>query len=878
VRFQKGNFFMGADLYLQSVLQACHERYGQASHLVDHALRLAMGDVAPALDAESQRLKEALTRHARQAGEMPTDLFDLVAEIADLAQGACSVWAGAIAEQIAALLFQVNSETTEIANDIGPSGLVCLAHDLVEVLRERPEAAIMRGAAWLARRLETEAQGTEGASQVLAGLGTSLREVLEGNGTGALALLVERRMIPALSRASADQADCLRTLAQALDPLMPSIHIPLEGGDFAPGLTLARWLDLARRLQDLTDRLRTDLCAALEAPVFQHNAVTGALASARARFNELWPDAEALLPELETAMDTLGSLLMRTLPLPDQVPGDSTPIEVTATAPLPPVSSPLRQAFGTILRHRVICQGVALLIGRCAHAAGHLLGEERLPALREICRELAAVLSEEQRQSEPDEPEPALIPQLTERFAHTVPLAPGVTMLPGTMMDMCYIQMQATIHMWQKQSQVQEWVSHAIEEEPPTAGITGIVLRFWRLLQGEPVLWAQLLAELMREQFYQASGQPARQEQVMELLDQLQGLLEARPAPRLQALLHELDGRISSTSPLAGPVARLAQLTRGDIGEAVRDAFQQLTQEVSHLAAQADSPEEQHRVADLNWLLELGAALLLPEEEARRDSLCRMLVTLCADCQQSEPQSPDAAFAAQMAQVFLGERDEHRQRDEFLALLESLEDAGPQPPRADPRLAPLWRFRLLRILILKHLRLNERREAEANAGEPAHPAGSVPSFTLVAQVLQTISRALYAWLFPANGYFRDDYNDGSILWIAAGIFWPAIADQIAEPIDVQNRQSAPWLAEEGEIPAQIPVERVRELLTLLQESEPHLPSSEHLTRWGSHTIRVEEQGPYALSAWHAYFAQRRAALLAFLEEAIARQEPILCSL
>jgi hypothetical protein len=870
---------MGADLYLSSVLQACYERYGHIYHLAQSAHRLALGDVATALETESRKLKEALTLHAEQVGAMPTDLFDLVAEIADLTQSACSVWTGALAEQIATLIHQLESGTAEVTDETGPSGLACLARDLVELLKERPEDAITHGATWLARHLETMARQkaeTEGLPRVLAGLASSMQEALEGNGAGALAMLVERRMVPALARTSDDQADCLRALAQALDPLVAVFPLTMESVDFAPGQALARWRELAQRLQDVTDTLRTNLLTALEEPVFQSIAVTNALAGALAHIEELWQGAEQLLPELETAMDTLGDLLMRTLPPPDLAMGDGTPSE--GTDPAPPVSSPLRQAFGTILRHRVICQGVAQLIGRCAHAAEHLLGEEPMPALREICREMAAMLYEAYRQAERDEPEPPLLSRLAERFELTVPLAPGVTLLPGTAMDLCYVQMQAAGHSMHQQSRVQEWVSQAIEDEPITTGPTGIVLRFWRLLQGEPILWAQLLAELLRERLAHELPQTSAREQVVALLDQLQGLLEARPTPRLQALLSELSEKVPGTSPLTDPIARLSQLAGGEMGDALTAAFQDLFREAQRLSTQATEPEEKRRLADLGWLLDLGKALLQPLGEAQAHQLGRALVDLCVACRSEIPGDAEAAFAASLMQVCLEKRDDQRLPDEFQVLLESLVEVGPQPPRADPRLAPLWRFRLLRILILKHLRLNERREAEANAGEPAHPAGSVPSFTLVAQVLQTISRALYAWLFPENGYFRDAYNDGSILWMAAGVFWPAIADQIAELIDEQDRQLAPWLAEEGEIPAQIPPEQVRELIALLQESDLRLPSYNQLARWGKRTIRVEEQGPYSLSAWHAYFEQRRRTLLTFLEEALAREEPILCSL
>lgn len=224
--------------------------------------------------------------------------------------------------------------------------------------------------------------------------------------------------------------------------------------------------------------------------------------------------------------------------------------------------------------------------------------------------------------------------------------------------------------------------------------------------------------------------------------------------------------------------------------------------------------------------------------------------------------------------IFLTQIATWYEQDETLlrrlqVLLEGLPDMGPQPPRADPRLNPLWRFRLLRELITRQLGLD---------AAPTERAENPDDFPLVEHVLWVITRVLSAWLFPPDGYFRDPYTDASILWVAAGAFWPSIADQITEPIDEPSQSSSPWLAAEGDIPAQIPLARVRELAALLSTPSSNLPEQHHLARWGAPTMRVEAEGPYRLSAWHAYFEQRRQTLLAFLEKAIAREEPILCSL
>lgn len=87
-----------------------------------------------------------------------------------------------------------------------------------------------------------------------------------------------------------------------------------------------------------------------------------------------------------------------------------------------------------------------------------------------------------------------------------------------------------------------------------------------------------------------------------------------------------------------------------------------------------------------------------------------------------------------------------------------------------------------------------------------------------------------------------------------------------------------WLPPEHTTLAPLPLTRMSELRELLRTSDLRLPSRAQLERWGTRTIRLEEEGPYGLEAWYAFFARRKEQLLAFFDEALARQEPILCSL
>ncbi len=854
---------MGADFYLQTVLHACHTRYGRVHQLADEVRCLIQGDLQHVLSAESQHLKAALSLHAQQTGMMDTILFDLVAEIADVAQGEYAVSTVALAQQIAVLIRQQDDWTEETTATVGESGAACLVQDLLDLLQGHREPAITHGVNWLAHQLATaEQQATpeqQARTQALANLGRSMVELLHGNPTSALTILVERQMIPQIKRACADQLDCLNDLTNALDPIMsPACSTSPEGTDFTPGQVLAQWSDLVRRFHEATTTLHEKLTKTLHLPVFESALVTLHLVMARAHIETLKHEGEALMPQMETAMGTLGTLLMRTLPSDF---GQDSRTESDTSVPIS-IPSPLRQTVGTILRHQIICGEAVHLIEQCIHVTQQVLGGETAPALLEICRGMVALLYADLQKTQEHEPKEPLSQTITKSISPSVPLAPGVMLLPGTVMDMCYVQIQATIYQSQHHQRIQEWVQNALTDEQAT---TGSILRFWQLLLEEPTPWVILLAALLREMLQRQADPTPEHTRVMSLVEQFQDLLREQPASRLQALCTELREKIPSTSPLVEPAERLLQLAQGQISSYVAEAFAHMSQEVEHAA---DWPEECKH--DLQLLLDLGHACLHSSQEQHP---LLLLSTLFSLCDASQPCEMSEVLRIRLVAALACPEAEDVRLRAVQPLLDELPELGPLPPNTDPRLSADWRFRLLRDLIARQVRLEEA------SAQPTmeHDRSSVlpETFPLLALVLKRVQRMLHAWLFPENGYFRDPYNDTSVLWVATSAFWPAIADQITEPLDKQNQSDSSWLA--SEITAQIPLADIRALVDLLTDSDLRLPSQEHLARWG-HAIRVEETGPYSLSAWYGYFEQRRQTLLAFLTEAITREEPILCSL
>ncbi len=862
---------MGADLYLPTVLQACARQYERTAQLVNEARQLAQGDCELALFQEGQRLKEALARHAEQVSEMSLALFDLVAEIADLAQGEYTVWTMALAGQVAEQVHQIDRES-EHPVEGGPTGLVSLADDLVDLLKGRSEAVIAHGVTALAQQLAQAANERLVSSpleekvpvQALSAFGSSMVELLQGQPQRALVLLAEHFLLPQLEQACAAQANCLTALDQALAPLLAQADT--AGADFTASQALFRWSELTRRLSDTMRVWLRSFREMLQAPAYSRETLAQHFADIGDDLEALAEEQGALLPELKAVMDTLSDLLLRTLPSPSFVLTRPLGSEIEQASPRSARPSPLQQAFGTMHRHQALCDQVVRLLARCEQILERVLAEEPLPALLEICQGMVGMLYATHEEAQSDESEQSLAQRITSGVPRTVELAPGVTMLPGSLMDLCYTQFQVATHQLEHRHHLQAWIAHALADEH---SLTGMIMRMHRLLQGKPDLWAQLLASLLRDALADSRAPAAEREQALALVEQLFALLSGWPAQRLDVQLCALHAQISAESPLVGPVETLQRLAQGQTGEQLDQTLTSLVSEVERHVT--DWPEERSRA--LRFLLDLTRAWLHTPEE-QHPHLC--LATLARLCEEEHDEAEEDFFT-RLAQVLASPAEDAARLAAIQSLLSELPEPGPQAPCADPCQFPCWHLRLLRDLLAK---VSQQGTQSQGSGEDESASGGQgAAFPAAAHILGFMQRTVRSWLRPANGYFRDPYTDASILWVAAGAFWPAIADVIAEPIDETPLDLPAWLAEEA-IPARLPLPRIHELIALLNEHEGsmHLPSQEQLARWGQQTIRVEESGPYGISGWYAYFEERRRAFVAFLEGALAREEPILCSL
>lgn len=114
----------------------------------------------------------------------------------------------------------------------------------------------------------------------------------------------------------------------------------------------------------------------------------------------------------------------------------------------------------------------------------------------------------------------------------------------------------------------------------------------------------------------------------------------------------------------------------------------------------------------------------------------------------------------------------------------------------------------------------------------------------------------YYDLMYSEGYFRDSYNGSNVLNRLGLSWWQDVIPLCTEDKELKGNNLA----------------RFREMVAT---AELALPSKKELEEGGA---PVAEEGEDSLAEWHKYFAEKRQELLAFLDQAIALNTAIYCSL
>jgi len=710
---------MDADFYLPEVLQACHERYGRAAVLVERLVRLAEGNSEPQIAEAGQQLKEALVLHAHQSAEMPPALFDQVAEAADLAQGELAAATRVLAADVEVMVQEVCAPLAESAEDLGFPGPLTLTADLLALLSGRlDETIIRRGATLLAQQLLSLPE-----SAILTHAGQLIVDVLAGNPYGVLALQVEHRFLPAIEHLRTSQAESLRYLEEALVPLLPDLSAPPEDRDeeTTTAHAMRQFHQLAIKLSTTIARLHQQLQAGCQTPADWHGTLLLHMEDAHRHLEDLWQEDEHLHTRAR-AIEALYPLFMRTLsPSPDVL-----------TRQNDQRASPLQRAFGSLMELDLLWPHLLQMVTRELETVRTILTGDFCATLAEICSILVLLLKPEQapldRSSLLGEPHMAL--------------TPGVQMIGADLMGCHYLQTMSAAQQTRRDMHLRTWIEHALHQHSPLSTAPGLLLRFWRLLQGDGSLWSEVLAARLRDALRQpddfACADPS-QTRLDALLEELQGLLADQPRVRLEALLTRVQAQVRGDSPLIPAVSHLRTLVRGDCSADLATSLRHLEQEVDrHQEWPAD------RRHDVLWLLTLARSLWQAAEGGRDQLLCTTLRTVYEEV-------GIRGSALHMLLVAGWPQEEDAGHLFLLDLLDSLQkevpEEGPHLSSQDPRAQRDWKVRLLRTLVQARLAFAEHKESRQ---------GMV---SMLSPLLHTLQGLFSVWCFPADGYFRDPYND-----------------------------------------------------------------------------------------------------------------------
>lgn len=710
---------MGADFYLPDVLQACHQRYGRAAVLLEQLIRLAEGQNGQQIAEAGQQLKETLISYASQIGEMPLALFDQVTEAADLAQGELSAATRSLAAQVAALVQEIWAPPAEHTDDLGSPGPLTLTADLLAILTGRlDETTMRRGATLLAQKLLSLPEPA-----ILRQAGQLIVDVLAGNSSGVLALQVEHRFLPTLEHLHTSQAESLRHLEEALAPLLPDLSTPPESGDreTPTARALRQFHQMALRLSTTIARLHQTIRASRQMSVDWHDTLTLHLENACRRLEDLWQEEEHLQTQTQ-AIEALHLLFIRTLsPSPDVL-----------TSQNDQRVSPLQRAFGCLMEHSVLWPSLQQTVMLELETARTILAGDWCAALSEICSILVPLLAPEQTPFD-----------RRSLLDGSISLTPSVQVAEADLMSYWYVQTMGKVQRDGRETQLQAWAEQALRQRPLLSSAPGLVLRFWRLLQSDGLLWSEVLAARLSDALQQpdalASGSPY-QARLDALLAELQGLLADQPRVRIEALLSRAQKRVSEDSPLIPALSRLRALVQGDCST-------DLATHLAHLLQEVDRHQEwpADRRHDVLWLLTLARSLWQTPQRAHDHLLCASLravyeevglrgtglYTLLA---RGWPQEKEAG------QLFLLDLLGHLQK--------VVPEEGPQVSYQDLRWQRDWKLRLLHTLLQTRLECEEQRVSTQSE-----------HVRLLTPLLHTLHSLFSLWCFPADGYFHDPYND-----------------------------------------------------------------------------------------------------------------------
>ena len=918
---------MGADLYLTSVMNDAYATYRPARRLAAQAYRLAKGDPAARLHRLAGDLFEAVGAWFSSSGTFDAPLYDLVIQVRDLCTGESSVWlqdlsaqllrevralahrpdAGERAQALLALVQQISDLThgreaqavlaliDEIGQQIAASPLPGpRSHDPSAGIGGIGEGATAPGGeAQHGQRALPVPSGGEGGVQPLPLVVQKMRNLARGIALDALADLASFL----LGQEHLQHALCLR-----LDAKLGALVVRLQRSAQAVTTDAASLPLMAASLQHALTRWREfveDYSRDLRARLEEMRAVAGGGApdmspeAARELIGRMDELAQGVLQKMagwhelvqERGMEMARILNEAGVELPQQLPS----LEIDED--LMPATSD--QASGGVRPG-----DAARVAGEDEGPGGSSPGpEEALPELMERCMRASlqclllvggsldffASAAGKVRQLA-DGQTSLLLQVMAHTFVERVrPPTADAEEIPepepiagGDAMDAFWYQFQRGA----REALAQAFRQHQEEEadQSPDA-VFALAIELRALVGGDPSRRFQTLARRLAEALGEPAGAreaaepgPLEARQVASLARQVCGLLQGDPRERLRALTpHLLDALRAADAQAPLAIARqMEELLQGRMMGQVRRLLHELVeylqgQDAVPETSRAQVAERAHEVrtlldgdpADQVWSF-LRAALLhiVTRLERLRDA-------------SHDAHAHRFELSAKLAALLEGgeaaETDWGQVQEIWPHLVEALsQHVGEQPTATEAEEERRPSPSLL-----------EQAKACSMCLAPEAGLKRDELFSIIiAGLLRRVVDELDDLEWPQEGHFRDNYNETSALW-AARWFWLTDVAPLVETDALDSLPEIHWWPHEHGICGLLPIPAIRQLYQRVQEAEPVFPTREKLLRW---RLRVDEEGEYSLEGWHARLRERRQGLLAFLDGALRREEPILCSL
>ena len=881
---------MGADLYLRSAMDTAHSTYHQVHVLARQAYGLARGEAGGRLSELAERLFEDVRAWSAREGPPDTAIFDLSSQIRDLAQGETTVWLQDLSAQ---LLREVQGEGVD---PLFPT----LAQVVCDLAQGRSEEELYALIDILIEGLQQEAQAQEGNQEPW------VREALEkaacvsdlarGNPASALREVASQLQEKLREGRASLEVACVSLsdlVAQMQELALESVELDMSGLVRALQRERATWEgrlarsfdDLSARSQGLLDLVTGRNPADAQPP--QEDAAAW-LAETRAQGEQFiqaladWQQAggegaEAMLGPLNGlfALFPVGGAAEQepvTGPGSEQEQRDAGE---DAHAPAEP-----RSAFPDLLQRYVAginswsmtAMPVMMYLVQGAQVLCELTRGETSDLFLFTTRDLVEHLR-------PPVPDDAQEGGASEE---PVALAPDADVLDMLWHEVYRGAGRAADAEARKRRQEDE-------ADPSTSPHFCLAVHLRDLAQGDAsrllgAVSARLL-ETVREKCGTPSGDAAGAGRVpaalLPLAEQVAALARGEPECRLRVLCGQLVEHLRQVADPGGsplPLAeQVAALARGELLGPLRRLLQDLAEQVAPLEEDAGG-----RVVRLRASVGQAHDLLCGNDAGAqaRALIERRLDALLQDGMPEGGEGEDGAQAAMDALIararalFSGEAtSEATERQRLGEVIALLLDALPQLIRARGGIAALHEA-------LAPAGSTPREQAPERVlaqDAPAAPDAGRLSDRVLAGIAQALLHRslvlLEELLLPPEGYFRDGYNDTCVLFWSTGKFWMTDIHDIAQ--DLGDEAWPDWWRHR-QPPRALSVPQIRQLFQHIQQTDQRMPPRERLKRWPH--LRVDDEGEHSLEAWHASLRERRQELLAFLDGALRREEPILCSL